>query len=124
MDTDYLASLLAPAAPVEKSLTFNGKTGPAYFKLITAGERAQLLKGQRVQATSGEKSTYEIDLGQNAEQKHLLVFFSCCKPDGTRYFRNIEAVRAAPSPLLEKLYALASEVNKETDDNGEDAAGK
>ena len=62
-------------------------------------QRAQLLKGQRVQGKTGEKSTYEIDLGQNAEQKQNLVFFSCCTSEGKRYFKNIEAVRAAPSRL-------------------------
>jgi hypothetical protein len=104
-------------------VTFDGATGPIFFKRITAGEKASLMQGQRVQAKQGEKSTYEIDLGQNAKTKQMMVWYSVCNADGSRAFKKQDEVKDADSLLIDALYHHASEVNKEPDAD-EEAPGE
>jgi hypothetical protein len=122
---DFLSEFLAPSQPIAKDLTYNGKTGKVYFRRITAGERAQLLKGQRIQRKAGEEGTsYDIDLAETEKGKAQLVFFSAVTPDGKQRFSSLGQVLGAEQLLVGALYDLATQVNREHDDEGDDAAGK
>lgn len=115
--SDFL-SRIASNAPAARELTFAGETGTVYVRKITAGQRAQLLSGQRV-STSGEgKSSIEIDLGENELSKAKLVAFAICHEDGKPFFTNERAVSGQPADLVSALYKIASEYN--ADEVGKD----
>jgi hypothetical protein len=119
--SDFLNDVLAASKTlVEKEVKIGGKAGVVHFRRITAGERHQLLKGQKISRQGGATS-FELDLELNDDQQQRMVLFSVCKPDGTPYFANIEAVRKADSKTVQALYAVASSL----DDGGEgDEPGK
>lgn len=116
--SDFLESLLASDGPVAKEISYGGKTGTVYFRRISAGERAQLLKGQRINTSGGKNASFEIDLADNQHSKHLMVQFSVCKADGSRWFKSLDDVRKADALKVEVLYAAASQVNEEEQDAG------
>jgi hypothetical protein len=118
--TDFLSALLQPAAPIPKQLTYKGQTGTVFFRRITAGERASLLKGQKITRHSGEESTIEVDLGETTIGKARLVLFSSITEEGKQRFTSLNEVQRAENTLIEALYELASQVNEEE----EDEAGK
>lgn len=119
---DVLKEFLSDGAPVLKEVKFSGKTISLHFRRISGGEKANLLKGQKVQAGAGKSSTFEVDLGENAHNKAQLVFYSLCNEDGTRAFKKLEDAKAIDAGKLEALYQAASEVN--SDDLGADDSGK
>lgn len=120
--SDFLKDLLTDDGVVTRQVTFNGKTGDVHFRRISIGQKADLLKGQRVQAVSGQKSTFEIDLAENVNSKAMLVLYSVANPDGSQYFKKLADVKAIDAGKLEALYAVASDVNR--DEFAEDDAGK
>ena len=107
----------------EKSFEFDGKTRTGFFKRISAAERTELLSGQRPRVKGGE-TEMEIDLGTNEKGKQKMVFFSACDQDGKRVFAKASEVAELEAPLVETLYKLASEVNKNTAANDEGDSGK
>lgn len=117
-----LQDFLQDDGVVVRSVSFNGKTVDAHFRRISAGEKANLLKGQRVQAASGKGSTFEIDLGENAQSKAWLVLYSVVNADGSKFFKKLADVQAIDAGKFEALYQVASDVNK--DDLLGDDAGK
>lgn len=119
--SEFLTEVLAAvSAPVEKEVTLHGKTGKVFFRRITAGERQQILKGQKVSRTSGGSTSFELDLALNEEQRQKLVLFSVCKSDGSPYFSDIKAVQKAEHEVVEALYNVAQSLDDEaaTDDLG------
>lgn len=98
-----------------KAQEIGGKT--YWFREITAGERLQLLKGQKV-SRQGNATSFELDLGQNEEQRQKLVLFSTCNENGSAYFANLQALQKESAKLVNKLYAQAEAVNSEEDDPG------
>lgn len=124
--SDFLSELLVDAGAVVRAVTFKGKTGDVHFRRISAGQKAEMQKGLKVQTVHGQKSTVEIDLGQNARSKALLVQYSVLKPDGTPQFRSLKEAEAIDAGLLDALHAVASDVNKDElgiadgDDAGKD----
>jgi hypothetical protein len=116
--SDFLTAFLADNPAIEREVTIRGATGPAHFRRITAGERAQLVKGQKVSSGSGGTTTVEIDVGESVASQHLLVQFSVCNADGTRRFKTLREVQSAPADVIGVLYAIASEVNREDGEAG------
>lgn len=115
--TDFLDELCAGSGAVEKDVTYAGKSGPVFFRKISSGERAQMLRGQKVQTKVGDSSTMEIDLSENEQSQQLLVWFSTCTgPEGKRKFKGLEAVKNLDAGVMKALYLAASEVNKEDSD--------
>lgn len=119
---DFLKDLLEDEGVVVRPVTFKGKTGDVHFRRISAGQKAELLRGQKVQAQSGKSSTFEIDLAENANSKAMLVLYSVANPDGSQFFKKLSEVKAIDAGKLEALYTVASEVNQ--DDLAGDDAGK
>lgn len=118
--SDFLDMLVAPDAPEAREVTVDGQTGTVYFRRISAGEREQLLKGLKVVHTPGGGSTVDIDLAENERQSQMLVLFSVCREDGSRFFTNVDQVKKLPHHKLAVLARHASEVNRESDDLGKD----
>lgn len=121
---DFLSELLSPAAPIPRELKFGGKTGTAYFRRVTAGERAQLLAGQKFTKRGDEATTIDIDLGETTKGKARMVAFACVTEKGKQRFNSVADVQKVDALLVEALYELASDVNKEADEDGKDEAGK
>lgn len=121
--SDFLKDFIADDGTVTRSVTFKGKTGDVHFRRISAKQKADLLKGQKVQAVSGQSSTFEIDLSENARSKAMLVLYSVANPDGSQFFKRLAEVEAIDAGKLEALYAAASDVNRddlEASDPGKD----
>lgn len=116
--TDFLSAFLADNPVLEREITIRGTTGSAHFKRISAGERAQLVKGQKVSSGTGGATTVEIDVGESITSQHLLVHFAVCNPDGSRRFKTLREVQASPADVVGALYAIASEVNREDGEAG------
>jgi hypothetical protein len=115
--TDFLSELVE-GAPEAREVTVGGKTGTVHFRRITAGEREQLLKGMKIAHTPGTGGSIEIDLAENERQRHLLVCFSVCNPDGSRHFKRVEDVKKLPSATVAALARHAEEVNREDEEPG------
>lgn len=114
--TDFLSRLTSADPPVAKKITIGKETGTVHFRRITAGERRQLLEGQKIQHNPGSSATVEIDLGLNEKEKHLLVMFSVCTEEGTRVFGDTDQVANMPNHKFKKLLKCAEEVNRGLDD--------
>ncbi len=99
---------------VEKQVAVGGKTVAVFFRRITAGQREQLLKGQKV-SRSGSETSFELDLALNEAQRQKFVLYTVCNADGTPFFKDVEAVRAVDSATVQALYAAASSL-EEADD--------
>jgi DNA primase len=115
--SDFLSEFISDNPVIEREVTIRGRSGPAFFRRITAGERADLVKGQKVN-TAGGSTTVEIDVGESVKAQHLLVHFSVCNVDGSRRFKTLREVQGAPSDVVAALYAVASEVNREDGETG------
>lgn len=115
---DFIDEVLAADVPIARNVTVRGKTGSVWFKRITAGQREQLLAGQRLQAKVGEKATMDVDLSQNQRTKHLLVQFSTCREDGKPVFSDLKSVQAKDAQTIDALYEHASAVNAEDEEAG------
>lgn len=115
--SEFIEDLLASDGPIAREVTFSGKTGMVHFRRITAGERGLLLKGQKI-AASGGQSSYEIDLSENQQTKYMMVQFSVCREDGSRFFKTLDAVKSSDALKIEALYTIAAEVNSEAEDAG------
>lgn len=109
--SDFLSEVLAADAPVPREVTIAGKTGTVFFKRISAGQRASLLAGQRVQSTAGAAATVEIDLGDNQRTKCALVHASVCTEDGKPFFKTIGDVLKLEDAKVNALHRHAAEVN-------------
>lgn len=113
-----LAALLAADGPEAREIVLSGKTVTAFFKRITAGQRAQLLKGQRVSTKAGEGSTVEIDLGDNESTKLQMVQFCVVTEDGKPFFKTLGEVQRLDASKVNVLYRHVQEVNAEDEDAG------
>ncbi|MEJ7746056.1 MAG: hypothetical protein WKF61_04740 [Luteimonas sp.] len=113
---EYFSDIRGEDAPAVREVKFNGKSRKVYFKRITAGERVQLVSGQKVQI--GTKSTMEMDMGDLLKNRHLLVRFSACDEQGTLLFDSVAEVSAEPDWLVNQLAAHADAVNKDDDEPG------
>ena len=114
--SDFLKSVLTADAPVLRQVKLGAETGPVYFKKISAGERAAILKGLKIQTRHGEKTTVDVDLSENQQMKILLVSYSVCNEDGSRFFKGTSDVQKLEASKVEALYSHATAV---IDDEGE-----
>lgn len=113
-----LTELLADEGPVAREVEIGGKKATVHFKRISAGEQEEILRGQKVQQTMGDKAVIELDLSENERQRHLLVLYCVCKPDGSRYFKGVAEVKKLDSRKVRVLAEHAQAVNSEGDDAG------
>lgn len=115
--SDFLSDVLeAGRAVIAREVTVGGKKGTVHFRRITAGQRQELLQGQKVSAKA--VSNFELDLALNEEQKQRMVLFCTVKEDGTPYFGSIEVVKGAPSDLVQALYQVAAHLDAQEQDAG------
>lgn len=115
--SDFLTTLTTDDAPEAHQVTIKGETGTVWFRRINAGERANILKGQKVSHVVGTGGTVEVDLGENENQKHLLVLYSVCKEDGKPFFKTLQEVRKLVQYKLNALYDIAVKVNREDEED-------
>lgn len=115
---DFLSELIDDTKVVAREVTIRGKTGLVYFRRITAGERAQLVAGQKVIGGGTGNTSVEIDIGESVKAQHMLVQFSVCNDDGSKRFKTLKEVQAIDAAVVEALYQAASDVNREDGDAG------
>lgn len=112
---DLLSELIADSGPTAKDIQIRGQMVPVYFRRISAGERAQLTRGQKVTSAGGGSTSVEIDVSENITSQHMLVHFSVCDEKGAKRFRTLKEVQAIDADIVSALYAGASEHNSEGD---------
>lgn len=113
--SDFLSEVLNADAPVAREVKFGDKTGTVWFKRITAGQRAQVLRGQKVQTRGGEAASVEVDLGENETTRQMMVQFCVCQPDGKPFFRSIADVAKLEASKVNVLFEHVTAVNREDD---------
>lgn len=114
--SDFLDSILSDNEVIAREVEIDGQKGTIYFKRISAGERADLLKGQVFQFDAQNKgASMSMDSGEARERDQKLVWYSVCKEDGSRYFPSLAAVKKAKDRTVAALCRVAMEVNEEGD---------
>jgi len=116
--SDFVDELISADVPVVRDVTYGDNTGKVWFRKISAGERAALLKGQRFQARPGERGVIDLDLGDTLAQQMMLVQFSVCREDGSPVFKSLDVVKKIGASRINVLYEHASIVNEEAPDPG------
>lgn len=100
-------------AVIKREVKVAGKSLTAHFRRITAGERHELLKGQKVNRANGATVSFELDLGLNEIQQQKFVLYSVVNEDGTPFFKNIEEVARVDAKLIGALYQTATGLEEE-----------
>lgn len=108
---DFLASLVTDQV-IAREVTVSGQTGTVHFKRLTAGQRAALLKGQKVATNAAGTATIDIDLGDNERQRLMMVQFCVVTPDGKPRYKLAE-VEALPSHIVNVLYTHVTAINQD-----------
>lgn len=94
-------------------------TETVYFKELTASQRISLLKGMKIQRLPGDdKSTMEIDLGENSERDHRLIYMTLCDSNGKAIYTSLQKLQEEPESKVRALVKLAAEVHAKDDDSG------
>jgi hypothetical protein len=121
--SDFLTRITAEAnKPIGREVTILGETSTVWFRLMTAAQRHSLLAGHTYQVKKGESPTVTVDLGENETERQKLVFFCVASEDGKPFFRNLEAVKALPAPVVDALADAAKAVNREVFGEAENAS--
>lgn len=105
----------------EKELDYKGQKKTVYFKRLTAGERINLSRGQKMLVGNKSKEHgVEVDLGEFLERTHRYLLMCNVDSEGKRIFKKIEEVQALPEDLVSALQKLADEalVEKDQEDLG------
>ena len=110
--TDFYKDL-TDDAPIAKTITRGKKTLTAYFRRLTAGERLQLVSGQKMTYVDGKRGDFEVDMGEVARNRHLLVKFANVTAEGAQVFGDVREVQALPDWLAAELAKYADEVNRD-----------
>ena len=113
--SDFLDEILSAPDVVEREISIGGRKGTVFVRRISAGERAQLLAGQVV-TTGGTGTTMEIDLSANEVSKRRMVYFAIATEDGKRRFKSEQDVAKTAAHVVEALYKVAADVNREDAD--------
>lgn len=116
--SEFLTEVLAAEKPVAREVDFGGRIGTVWFRRLSAGQRAQLLKGQKVSTRVGETAEVQVDLGENENTKLQMLQFCVCHEDGRPYFKDLAAVQKIPQDKASVLYEHASAVNGEVEEPG------
>lgn len=99
---------------LERELVVRGKYKTTYWQPLTAGQKIELLRGQKITVGAGSGSQV-IELSESAERNHKLVQMTLVTAERKPVYPNLKALHAEPDYLVEALAVLASEVHKEGD---------
>lgn len=111
--SDFLSSVIQASGPIERQVTINGQTGPMFFRYLNGQQRLQLTKGKKYHVKQGESPTIEIDLAENEAEKQKLILFCVVDASGKSFFKDLAAVGALPSHVIDAVSKAAEAVNKE-----------
>lgn len=110
---DIVKTRLIPA-----TLTYRGQEKEVWFRPLTASERADLSRGQKMRlgreqntdVTVEERKTVEVDVHDIIVKTHKML--ACCVVDekGKQVFKNAAEVGALPEDFVNVLNDLANTV--------------
>lgn len=109
---------------IERKITYKGEEITIYVRRLSAGQRAQLNKGMRVnppEEAGGTPKNEAIDIGRFLERRMQQVLFTIVDSSGNAEFKSEADVRDLEADFLDLLFYESEEVNKPT---AEDAEGK
>lgn len=115
--TEYFSDL-TDAVPVARTIKHGKKTKTVHFRRVTAGERLQLAGNQTMTfGADGQRGAMEMSLADMARNRHMLVQFATVTADGVQVFGSLADVQAQPDWLVAELNRIATEVNKDAEDD-------
>lgn len=98
---------------IERTLEYRGKEKKVYFRQLTAGQRINISRGQRM--TVGSKAReegVEVDVGESLERTHKFLAYANVDAQGNPVFKNHKEVQELPEDLVAALQALADDALK------------
>jgi alpha-D-ribose 1-methylphosphonate 5-triphosphate synthase subunit PhnI len=102
---------------IKKTLHYRGTESDVFFRELTAGEALDLARSVRA-VKSSKSGELEYDFGANLENSQRLLQMTLVDEDGKNVYRNAEQLRKEPAKKIAKLIALANEVVKEEEPEG------
>lgn len=108
---------------IEKELSYRGIKRVVFFKPLTAGQRVDISRGQRINVggSKAAENGLEIDAGETLLRTHKFLAFCNVTADGKQIFKGVKEVGELPEDLVNELNALANEaLNDEPEDLGND----
>lgn len=108
-----IASTIEP-----REFTYNGKEKRVWVRRITGVERVKINQGVRYKATPDPATgkmvaSMEFDKVDDLRRSYLLIYYAICDDDGSRVFRNPEAVAEEEGGIIDALLKIANEFNTE-----------
>jgi hypothetical protein len=98
---------------IPRELEYRGQKKTVYFRQLTAGQRIQISRGQRM--TVGSKSReegVEVDVGESLERTHKFLAFANVDAQGNPVFKSHKEVQELPEDLVAELQRLADDALK------------
>jgi len=115
---------IVSSSVVEKELVYKGKSKSVYFRTLTAAERADISRGQKIQLRRQEERdngeqpqqrSIEVDAADIMHKTHRFLSYCCVDQKGAAVFKNANEVGALPEDLVSILNDLANEALTEQD---------
>lgn len=97
---------------ISKTLNYRGESTTVYFRELTAGEQAALLKGS-TQVVSKGQTEVTVDLGAEHTRSTHLVALTLVTAEGKRVYPDLQTAQAEKGSKMKLLRALANEANRE-----------
>lgn len=104
------------------TLTYRGSSKEVFFRPLTAAERAELTRGQKIrlnsESASGERpesKVVEVDAHDIIIRTHKFLAFCCVDERGKQVFKNHTAVGELPEDFVQALQTLANETLQDDD---------
>jgi len=120
--SDFLKLINAQDAPEPREIEVNGEAVRFFVRKLSAGQSQAISKGITLRTVPGSAAEVDIEWGSYKNQRQLKVLYSVCDENGTRHFKNIEAVQKLQDDIFVKLADAVDAVN--VDGQGDDEPGK
>jgi len=97
-----------------KTLEYRGHQKSVFFRQLTAAERVNISRGQKISLESGDRAgVREVDAGETIQRTHKFLFYCNVTEDGKQAFKTEREVGELPEDLVTALNRLANEAIEE-----------
>lgn len=106
---------IAKTRQIHAELNYRGSKKDVWFRPLTAAERAELSRGQKIRLKTEDgpqtpdQRTVEVDAHDIIMRTHKFLAFCCVDERGKQVFKNANDVGQLPEDLVSALNVLANE---------------
>lgn len=107
---------IAKTRQIPAVLDYRGQKKDVWFRPLTAAERAELSRGQKIrlknddaQQSADQRQIVEVDAHDIIMRTHKFLAFCCVDERGKQVFKNANEVGQLPEDLVSALNMLANE---------------